>query len=384
MIKNVVVVNDFNYVQGGASKVAIDTANLLSDKYKVYFFSASKDQSELNENIVNICTNQGECLNNGIKGALSGLKNKKVAKEFSKLLDTLGNNETIIHVHGWTKCLSSIIFKVAYKKHFKVVLTLHEYFTVCPNGGFFNYKKCKQCSLKPMSFKCITCNCDSRNYAFKLYRVLRQKRYQKDMKNLKYGIAISELVKEKAKKIETVKVIENPIENSNYKVDTSKNDTYVYIGRVCAEKGTELFCKAITDLKLKGIVVGSGSDLEYLKSKYNNITFTGWVDSTKVNKYLDKAKCLIFPSIWPEPAGLTALDAISRGIPVIVSSNTATENYITKYDAGLIFENNNVEDLKQKIKSLEINKDIYNNYRKDPYSEKKYINSLIEFYEEIL
>ena len=30
-IKTVVIVNDFNYIQGGASKVAIDTAKILRE-----------------------------------------------------------------------------------------------------------------------------------------------------------------------------------------------------------------------------------------------------------------------------------------------------------------------------------------------------------------
>ena len=38
-IKNVVIVNDFNYVQGGASKVAIDTAKILKEQgIKFSFF----------------------------------------------------------------------------------------------------------------------------------------------------------------------------------------------------------------------------------------------------------------------------------------------------------------------------------------------------------
>ena len=31
MLKNVVIINDFNYVQGGASKIAIETAKILKD-----------------------------------------------------------------------------------------------------------------------------------------------------------------------------------------------------------------------------------------------------------------------------------------------------------------------------------------------------------------
>ena len=39
MLKNVVIINDFNYVQGGASKIAIETARILKNEgLNVYFF----------------------------------------------------------------------------------------------------------------------------------------------------------------------------------------------------------------------------------------------------------------------------------------------------------------------------------------------------------
>ena len=51
---------------------------------------------------------------------------------------------------------------------------MHDYFTVCPNGGFYNYRGKHICDYTPMSFKCIMCNCDVRSYPQKIYRVLRQ------------------------------------------------------------------------------------------------------------------------------------------------------------------------------------------------------------------
>ena len=180
MLKNVIVINDFDYVQGGASKVALQTANLLKENYpelNVYFFSGChNDTSILNKNVISICTNQGEALKdkNKIRGIINGLYNFKAKRKLKKLLKSLNKNETIIHVHGWTKSLSSSVFDIAFKMKFKVILTMHDYFTACPNGGYFNYKKNQICHLEPMSVKCRRCNCDSRNYGFKLYRVLRQ------------------------------------------------------------------------------------------------------------------------------------------------------------------------------------------------------------------
>ena len=74
-LKNVVIVNDFNYVQGGASKVAIDTARLLKEEgFNVYFFSAVNKEEENIDGITYISTNQNEALKekNKIKGTVNG------------------------------------------------------------------------------------------------------------------------------------------------------------------------------------------------------------------------------------------------------------------------------------------------------------------------
>ena len=75
-VENVVIVNDFNYTQGGASKVAIDTARLLNEcGLNVYFFSAVNKNEENIDGITYISTNQSEALKekNKIKGAINGI-----------------------------------------------------------------------------------------------------------------------------------------------------------------------------------------------------------------------------------------------------------------------------------------------------------------------
>ena len=126
-IENVVVVNDFNYTQGGASKVAIDTARILKEQgINVFFFSAVEKEEEKIDGITYISTNQNEALKekNKIKGAINGIYNFKARNEMKKLLKMLDRNSTIIHVHGWTKALSCSVFDIAFKMKFKVILTL--------------------------------------------------------------------------------------------------------------------------------------------------------------------------------------------------------------------------------------------------------------------
>ena len=321
--KTVVIVNDFNFIQGGASKVAIETARILKEEgIKVYFFSAVYKNVDLIDGVEYISTNQNEALKekNKLKGAINGIYNFKARNKMKTLLKALDRDTTIIHIHGWTKALSSSIFDIAFKMNFKVVLTLHDYFTACPNGGYFNYKQNKICKLKQLSAMCIKCNCDSRNYGFKIYRIIRQIVQNKVVKlndRLKNVISISEMSEKILKSTlgenTKIKRIYNPIEFEKKQniVTAEENEYYLYVGRISQEKGVDIFCEALTDLKKKGIVVGEGPLKNILKEKYPNINFVGWKDKENIGDYMKKAKALIFPSRWYEGAPLTPLEGFS-------------------------------------------------------------------------
>lgn len=397
-VKTVVIINDFNYTQGGASKVAIDTAKILLDKgLKVYFFSAVNKPEENIEGIEYITTNQNESLKekNKILGCINGIYNLKAKKELKKLLKTLDNKTTLIHVHGWTKALSSSIFKVANDLNFKIVVTIHEYFMHCPNGGFFNYKENQICDLNPLSLKCIRCNCDSRNYFIKLYRILRQKVQNKIIKKIKANaIYVSDFSKDILKNslIKNWKstVINNPAGYEKEERNLEKKDILVYVGRLSKEKGVELFCESVTRLNKNGIVIGDGPLKKELEEKYKNLEFVGWKSKQEIKNILKESKALVFTSLWYETMGMTAIEALSLGVPVIVGDESATSAYITDNINGLKYENGNVDDLSEKLKILEddelvqeMSKNAYNLYWKNPFSEQRYIEELLKFYKEL-
>lgn len=397
-VKTVVIINDFNYTQGGASKVAIDTANLLVEKgLKVYFFSAVNKQEENIEGIEYITTNQKESLKekNKILGCINGIYNIKAKKELKNLLMTLDNKTTIIHIHGWTKALSSSIFKVANDLNFKIVVTIHEYFMHCPNGGFFNYKENQICNLNPLSLKCIKCNCDSRNYFIKLYRILRQKMQNKIIKKIKANaIYVSNFSKDILKNslIKNWKstVINNPAGYEKEERNLDKKDNLVYVGRLSKEKGVELFCESATKLNKNGIIIGDGPLKKELEEKYKNLKFVGWKSKEEIKNILKESKALVFTSLWYETMGMTAIEALSLGVPVVVGDKSATSSYITDNINGLKYENGNVDDLSEKLKILEddklvqeMSKNAYNLYWKNPFSEQRYIEELLEFYKKL-
>lgn len=393
-IENIIIINDFNYAQGGASKIAIDTAKLLKETgINMYFFSAVNKYEENIEGIKYITTNQNEALKekNKIIGAINGIYNFKARKELKRLLETLDNKKTIIHIHGWTKALSSSVFDIAFKMNFKVVLTLHDYFTACPNGGYYNYNSNKLCELMPLSWNCIKCNCDSRNYLFKLYRIIRQfvqNRIVKLNYKLQYAIVVSNfseqiLKRTLGKQAEIIKIY-NPIDIkikesiSNVK----ENEYFLYVGRISKEKGVDIFCEAITDLNLKGVVVGDGDEKERLQNQYSNIEFTGWKKNDEVQAYMRNAKVLVFPSKCYETMGLTIVEAQTLGIPCIVSQKCAGSEFVEDGKNGFTF--NGLEDLKVKIKKInELNIEKNNNNLIKMFNKEQYLSNILDLYASI-
>ena len=284
--------------------------------------------------------------------------------------------------------MSSSIFDIAFKMNFKVVVTLHDYFTACPNGGYFNYKKNEVCRLSPLSKKCIKCNCDSRNYMFKLYRVIRQFVQNKIVRlneRLENVITISEFSEKILKKTLNSKTritrVYNPIEiiKDEQKDDIAKNKYFLYVGRISKEKGVDLFCEAITELKYEGVIVGDGDEKARLEEKYPNIKFTGWKDKRDVKKYMKNSKCLVFPSKWYETAGLTVIEAQTLGIPAIVSKNCAASEFIEEGKNGFLFEN--FEQLKENMMKLE-SQSLQVTLNND-FGIEKYLNNLKKLYGEI-
>lgn len=69
--------------------------------------------------------------------------------------------------------------------------------------------------------------------------------------------------------------INNPIETkfTTEYVSIEKNETYLFIARLSLEKGLDLFCDAISQLGLKGCVLGDGYLLESYRQKYPTIEF---------------------------------------------------------------------------------------------------------------
>jgi glycosyltransferase involved in cell wall biosynthesis len=93
----------------------------------------------------------------------------------------------------------------------------------------------------------------------------------------------------------------------------AERPVFMYIGRVAVEKNILAFL----DLELPGskYVVGAGPQLEEIKSRYPDVTFTGYVDNSLLSEHLAAADVFVFPS-KTDTFGLVMLEANACGLPI--------------------------------------------------------------------
>jgi glycosyltransferase involved in cell wall biosynthesis len=401
----VIVLNDYGFVNGGASQVAITSLNALAESgVDITFVSAvGPVDPVINKNLVKII-NFGlhDLWSNPskIQAAIFGIWNSCAAACFEKVLTNFEPHDTVIHLHKWENSLSSSVVQVAIKRGFKIVCTLHDYFSVCPNGGLYNYKKGRHCKLMPMSLACVTTNCDSRCYLHKLWRTVRhhtQKKFGHFQDGIKFFITVSKYSNSLIRPLlpPTAKLfpIDNPIDiNKTVLADIAGNDAFTFIGQLSPVKGGSLFAAAARLAMVRPVFVGSGKDEKNIRVINHSSEFLGWQDRVGVIRAIRNSRAIVFPTLWHETQGLVVMEAAALGVPAIVSDDCAAKDAIVDGETGLLFRARNSNDLAAKLVLLQRNpqlaislgKKAYDQYWRSPYTHEKHVKELINCYEEII
>ena len=131
---------------------------------------------------------------------------------------------------------------------------------------------------------------------------------------------------------------------------------FVAAGRLSREKGIDSLIEAIARVREGGAdahlrLVGDGperGELELLASRLgvsDAIEITGWVEHDQVEAHLRDAWAVLAPSLWAEPLGLSAVEAIVRGLPVIASAVGGYAETVEPGVTGLLCPNGDTEAL---------------------------------------
>jgi len=137
-----------------------------------------------------------------------------------------------------------------------------------------------------------------------------------------------------------IEVVHNAIEFDGNKKNKPYNRKKIvlYLGRISMHKGPDYFIRAAKKISeymkdVLFVMAGSGELLpEMIELACNldigdKILFTGRLKDEEVKKIYESADLYVLPSV-SEPFGISALEAASNGVPVIVSENSGVKEIL--------------------------------------------------------
>ncbi len=329
-VERVVIINDASTAWGGATGLALLSAELLTARgVPVTFVAGDKgDGEKLAELGVEIVAVGGRGLvhQGKLKAMKTGLYNTAARDRLAAWIRDNDGPGVVYHLHGWSKILSPAIFDALRPVAPRTVIHAHDFFLACPNGGFMDYRHDQPCGRVPLGVDCLTTNCDKRTYGQKLWRVGRQKVLRARFLGPPWARIVM-IHGRMAPYLEKAGIdprlmfeLPNPTEPiCTDRVTVETNRDFLFIGRVEAEKGIE---DAIAAARLAGVplkVIGEGPLRMPLTRQYPEVDFLGWKSREDMAGILAGARALIMPSRYPEPYGLVAAEAARSGLPVILA-----------------------------------------------------------------
>ena len=400
----IVIVCDPGHVDGGASKVAITSARGLAEAGASvdYICTSGPIEPALNHPRIQVhCLGMASVWNkaNPLSAATSGIWNAPARTKMEAILRRLPRDETVVHFHQWTKSFSPSVLSVPSRLGMPALVSLHDYFLACPNGAYYRFSDRVPCSLTPMSIPCLAARCDSRSSLHKAVRLARQIPTSRAMAEAGAALNILSVSPFAERVIDAFIPKEHPRFIVRSPIDVAKtppvqvaaNKEFVFLGRMTNEKGVRQLARIARQADLPVTFVGGGPLLEEIQGMGPPIRCIGWQDPQGVDAALRRARALIFPSTWYETGGLVVLEALARGIPVLVSRTTAPADLVVEGRNGFVFDARDDQVLANRLRQLmndavaeRMGREAYDRYWADPQTLAVHVESLFSVYRCIL
>jgi glycosyltransferase involved in cell wall biosynthesis len=171
----------------------------------------------------------------------------------------------------------------------------------------------------------------------KIYRLYKTKN--------QYFVSISKAQQKPAPDLNWVGTVYNGIRLKAFPFNPKPKNYLLFIGRIFEKKGTDTAIKIALKTK-QDLIIAGGPDKgafwekkikPYLKRK--NIKYAGCVPYEKTYKYYGGAKAVLCPIKWNEPFGLTFVEAMACGTPVIAFDKGSAKEVVKDGKTGFVVKN---------------------------------------------
>lgn len=364
VLRHVVVINDDATGHGGASAIAVAMARLVRARgIKVTVLAGDGAPApELASERIDTVVLGGRHILEGSRGAaaLRGLYDRATRDALERWLAAHDDPGTVYHLHNWHKVLSPAVFAPLRRVAARLVMSAHDYFLACPNGGYFVYPRRLECELQPGSAHCLVTNCDRRHYGHKLWRVARHRLRQRLLdlgRSESLVLAVHETLAAHLARggiaPKNIRVLRNPVLPWRAaRVTAERNRDVFFVGRVEEDKGVHLLARAARRAGIPLRVIGDGPLRDHIARDYPEAELLGWQTPERVAELIGTARMLVVPTAWRETFGLAPLEALMSGIPVVLSRFALIADEVVRHRFGLACDPYDERALALQIRSL--------------------------------
>lgn len=153
------------------------------------------------------------------------------------------------------------------------------------------------------------------------------------------------------------------IDLERYPYQEQKGDRLLFVGRMEPFKGAHFALAAALNLRMPLDFIGKDHDtnqdyvknlkaqISEAKTKGYDIQYLGEVDHATKLKYLQNAKCLLFPALWNEPFGLVPIESAAVGTPTVGLVAGALPEIVSHTKTGFLATN--IDEFTQYIPKVE-------------------------------
>ncbi len=349
----VLIANKFFFRNGGSEVVMFQERSYLR-KHGVHVIDFSMDDPRNLESPHRGYFVRQRTYGNGrrsliqqIINAASLIHSREAVRSIGKLIDS--EKPDIVHCHNVYHQLTPSIIGAAKRRGAPVVLTLHDYKTVCPiYTRLRNGKVCSDC-LNGQFLNVLKHRCAGGSFGNSaiLYAEAVTQKLLGSYEGVDAVLAPSRFMAESVTKhrfvSERVHTLYNGIDVSDIASSTTDSNYVLYMGRLTQEKGVATLLEAHAQMPnaVELRIAGTGPLEESLRRRYGRARFLGFLSGDTLRKTIEEASVIAVPSEWYENCPMSVLEAMAFGKAVIASNIGGIPELVLDGETGLLFEAGN-------------------------------------------
>ena len=315
-------INEHSLTKGGAEAYLFDLIKRLKIRGHECYLAYAKEEPDFDISSIRLPS----------IGQVSAINLERDLASLKSFINKV--RPDLIHIHGiWNIEVIEACLRLK-----PCLMTGHDYRWLCPDSKFYWNRTQSPCNRAPgwlcassrLKHKCVTL----RPHLLRR-NIQRIQRFKRLIPEIRAVVTASRYVANRfrASSFPEAKTHIIPYYCSFNPLDSPrklpKEKSISIIGRTADYKGIDYFLSSLGKLPadVRGFIMGDinekkeSSILEMARNAHceDRVTLENWSDRKGVARLLKKTSILIFPSIWPEPFGITGIEAMAFGIPVIGS-----------------------------------------------------------------